>query len=87
MGEEGPPFHVGDRVEYLGPISTEAPGDQGQPPDVLLRKGMVGEIVQASPARGHQAMGQGDQAYCRVRFENGYERTILWKNAERFRKI
>jgi len=79
-------IQVGDRVKYLGPIGTEAPASHGgEPPDVLLAPGMTGEVVNVYIEKKHPV--PGETPVCRVRFDNGFERTLFMDNLDRFERL
>jgi hypothetical protein len=81
-----PKFVVGDRVKYLGPWSTQAPPTiGGEPPDVLLEPGMAGVVTQLFQMEKEPVSGK--TPVCRVRFDNGFERTLYVHNLDRFEKL
>jgi hypothetical protein len=81
-------FEVGDRLEYLGGSSIEAPVIFcGQRADTLLKPGMIGIVTYSQPEWTDPGNGAVWPAHCRIRFNNGNEFTIYAASKSRFKKF
>jgi hypothetical protein len=81
-------FEVGDRLEYLGGSSIEAPAAFAeQKPDTLLKPGMIGIVTYSQPGWTDPANGTDRPAQCRIKFGRGYEVTIYADSKWRFKKL
>jgi hypothetical protein len=81
-------FGVGERLEYLGKSSTEAPAALGEDrADILLKPGMIGIVTYSQPGWTDPSSGTVWPAQCRIRFGKGYEFTFYADSKKRFKKL
>jgi hypothetical protein len=88
MKPDPAPFEKGERLEYIGRHSIEAPSpDGGEKADTLLKPGMVGTVVYTQPGWIDAVSGKTQRAHCRIKFDaTGYEYTITADNKDRFKR-
>jgi hypothetical protein len=85
---EPAPFETGERLEYLGKSSIEAPARHGDKvADTLLKAGMIGTVGYSKPGWTDLASKKAHGAHCMIKFDNGYEVLIDSGNKSRFKKV